>query len=101
FGAYIFIGLLMSATPFVLNSTSYSALSFTIMSLVILVIGLIMVAHRTHEFIYQGADRVISWLGFGVNSLGTTQGWSDMEGRVKMGLESTRASVLAGRGMMR
>lgn len=91
FGAFIFMGILMIASPFITNSVSYTSLTFTIMSLIILVIGLVMVAHRTHEFIYQGADRIISWLGFGVSSLGTTQSWSEMEGRVKYGLQGAQS----------
>lgn len=56
------------------NSTSSSSLTGFIFTNIIMVSIVVILTHKAHEIIYETADDVMKWMGFGVSALGATRG---------------------------
>ena len=66
-------GFAVTNLAVVTSTTSSSILAF-IFGNIVLITLIIMLAHKAHEIIYETADNVMKWIGFGVHPLGETKG---------------------------
>ena len=57
-----------------MDSTSSISITGFIITNVIMCGLVIVLSHKSHELIYQGADSVMKWIGFGVSALGSVHG---------------------------
>lgn len=67
---------------------------------IVFIIGAVMIqlAHKVHEIIFETADNVMRWIGFGVSALGTVKsGEVSVMGSVRGGLGE--AAPLMGRSL--
>ncbi len=57
----------------IVNSTSTMAICGFLFSNLIMASLVIVLAHKSHEIIYDTADNVMKWIGFGVSPLGAVK----------------------------
>ena len=77
----------------VVTSTSYSSILAFVFGNFVLVGLVITLAHKSHEMIYETADNVMRWLGFGVHPLGEAKGESSVHGGFKQGANAMGAAA--------
>lgn len=56
------------------NSTSSTSVTGFVFTNIIMVSLVVILTHKAHEIIYETADDVMKWMGFGVSALGATRG---------------------------
>lgn len=62
------------ANQSIVDSTSSISITGFIFTNVIMCALVIVLSHKSHEIIYEGADSVMRWIGFGVSPLGNVKG---------------------------
>lgn len=67
----------------IINSTTLTAMWGFIFSNLIMAILVIVLAHKSHEIIYDTADNVMKWIGFGVQPLGAVKNEQQISGMFK------------------
>lgn len=77
----------------IVTSTSYSSILAFVFGNIVLVGLVITLAHKSHEMIYETADNVMKWLGFGVHGLGESKGESMVQGGFKGGTHAVGAAA--------
>ncbi|WP_207143824.1 DotA/TraY family protein [Ectothiorhodospira shaposhnikovii] len=84
----------------VVSSTSFVSILAFIFGNAVLVGLVITLAHKSHEIIYETADNVMRWLGFGVHPLGETKGEAGTSRAFGIANQSGRdmAGAMLGRG---
>ncbi len=80
------------------NSTASTALWGFIFTNMIMVGLVIVLAHKAHEIIYDTADNVMRWIGFGVSPLGAVKAEGEVKGLAHSGSATTERFVGAGLG---
>lgn len=56
---------------------------------------MLTLAHKSHEMIYETADNVMRWLGFGVHPLGEVKGETSTHGAFKSGVNAVGSASAA------
>ena len=82
------------------STTSWTAIAGILFTNLIMVILVITVSHKAHELIYNFADEVMRWIGFGVQPLGSVQNEGDIRQQVKSGMGTTERMTQAGVGRL-
>lgn len=73
----------------VVSLTATIAITGIIVTNVIMTAIVIVLAHKSHELIYDLADDIMKWIGFGVTPLGSVRAEGDVKQIAKGGMEAT------------
>lgn len=82
------------------NSTSSTAITGFLFTNLIMTILTIVLAQKAHELIYDIADSVMKWIGFGVAPLGEVKAEGEVKGMAKGMTGGTERMVGAGVGRL-
>ena len=82
----------------VVDSTSTTAITGIIFSNLILVGLVIVLAHKSSEMIYETADNIMKWIGFGTSPLGEVRSEGDVKSMVQSGAHTAERATAAGLG---
>lgn len=69
----------------IVDSTSMVSITGFLFTNLIMIALAIALAHKSHELIYETADNVMKWIGFGTTALGSVKSEGMVEGAVKGG----------------
>ena len=82
------------------NATASSAIAGILFTNTIMVALVIVLAHKSHEIIYETADNVMKWIGFGVTPMGSVKSEGEVKGMAKGGSATTERMTGAALGKL-